>query len=66
MHAVRQNCLFFYSGRLLSSLLCHWLVDIADGRGFLKVIPLTEGPFSLFVEVDREGENGLLWWLICC
>ena len=41
----------FHSGRLRSSLLCHWLVGRAGRRGFLKVVPLAGGPvlFSLYV-----------------
>jgi len=43
-----------YTGRLLSGLLCHWLVGRAAGRGFPHEVPLAGGPFSLFA-VDREG-----------
>ena len=55
----------FYSGRLLSSLLCHWLVGRTGRRGFLKVVPLARGVF--FVRGSRqrrrEWDSGLLWWL---
>ena len=36
------------------SLLFHWLVDRADGRGFQKVVPLPTGRV-LCLEVDRDG-----------
>jgi len=52
--------LFLYRS-LLVSLLCHWLVGRADGRGFQKVVPLVEGLF--FVEVDREGGSERV---VCC
>jgi len=42
-----------YTGHLLSSLLCHWLVGRAGGRGFLGVVPLARGRF-LCLEVDKE------------
>jgi len=35
----------FYSGRLLSSLLCLWLVSRAGSRGFPQVDPLAGGRF---------------------
>jgi len=44
----------FYTGRLLVSLLCHWLVGRAGRRGLLGVVPLPRGCF-LCLEVDREG-----------
>ena len=62
MHAVDQNGLFF-SGRLLSSLHCHWLVDGADARGFLKVVRLAEGPF-FFVHGSRQ--RGGSEKVVCC
>jgi len=55
----------FYSGRLPSSLLCHWLVGRVGRRGLLDVVRLL-GPFSLFVEVDREGgsEREIEWFAV--
>ena len=47
----------FYSGRLLSSLLCHWLVGEAGRRDSLNVAPLA-GALKwavLLVELDSEG-----------
>jgi len=60
----------FYSGRLLSSLLCHWLVGRAGWRGSLNVVPLG-GALKWAVglaEVDMDGgsESALLWWLSYC
>ena len=47
---------------LLVSLLCHWLLGRADGRGFQKVFPLVRGLFFV-VEVDREGGSERV---VCC
>ena len=55
---------------LLVSLLCHWSVDRADGRGLEKVVPLPGGRF-LCLEVDREGGSVrvviklVLSWSLC-
>jgi hypothetical protein len=47
---------YFYSCRLLSNLLCHWLVDRADGRGFLKVVLLDRGRFLCSWKLtEKEG-----------
>ena len=56
MNVVGQNG-FIYSSRLLSSLLCHWLVGRAGRRGSLNIVPLA-GALKwavLLAELDREG-----------
>jgi hypothetical protein len=53
----------FYSGRLLSSLLCHWLVGRAGRCDSLDVVHLLGAVlFYFFVEVDIEG--GCEWFAV--
>ena len=49
----------FYSGRLLSGLLCHWLVGRVGRRGFLKVDPLAGAHFlySMSLQLARLVER---------
>ena len=58
----------FNSGRLLSSLLCHWLVGRVGRRGPLDVVCLLGAVFFVCGSKHgkREWESGLLWWLTCC
>jgi len=51
-----------YSGHLLSSLLCHWLVGKAGRHGSLDVVPLA-GALKwavLLTELEKDGAKECL------
>jgi len=55
----------FYPGRLLSSLVCHWLFGRTGRHGLWNVVPLA-GALKWAVrlaEIDRDGGSERV---LCC